>query len=499
MVFQQARLLLEYHFQYTGNDQVVMWTMLGDFAKFQPHEPYFYGQNYNFPLEVWLAVPLSWIGMPPYLSLPIVTAILFLLPYTFLAIWAHRKGNYTSALFSLSLPLLMPLEFTLIGGLSRGFVTGVFLSSFVLLLPESRNRLVPMSFGFLIAGGLILNPNAIVFSIPLIILILLRKNLDLRFIMLALGGAAVPLLAKFGADSFYLNRPELVVHSLWGNDFYWSNFTMAFTTLGRLFEYAMPVFWEFEWMVFFVLLALLVGLRKRQKKYEFAAILSALLMIVFALGIQKVHDGLDTVFLNTTRMWIGLPLLFGLGVQWLKEGQKTNLRHMILILIGAVIMFGLKQQKQSDSLKQITNKTDYGPVSIMSIEDLKLSCDEIKNMALERNVDLVAFVGNWDVSISSLDIMNHACTIIVEKFPRTIINDWERRTWRRMEETNNLNSRVLVIGWDDRWHEKFGAGMSEKIADSPRMYLLETEAQSIYTTFEELNIPYLDAQNTKHE
>ena len=53
------RLLILYYFgfRFTDIDEMIFWLGANDYARGVFHEPFFYGQNYNYMLEACLAVP----------------------------------------------------------------------------------------------------------------------------------------------------------------------------------------------------------------------------------------------------------------------------------------------------------------------------------------------------------------------------------------------------------------------------------------------------------
>ena len=55
--------------------------MVKDYSHGIIHEPFFYGQDYNFPLEAWAAVPGYWAGLPPHIILPVISLLFSLTPF----------------------------------------------------------------------------------------------------------------------------------------------------------------------------------------------------------------------------------------------------------------------------------------------------------------------------------------------------------------------------------------------------------------------------------
>jgi len=58
VIISRILTLTEFSFKYTGSDDVIFWQTAMDYSKGIFHEPFFYGQNYNYALESIIAVPL---------------------------------------------------------------------------------------------------------------------------------------------------------------------------------------------------------------------------------------------------------------------------------------------------------------------------------------------------------------------------------------------------------------------------------------------------------
>jgi hypothetical protein len=68
-LLQYAILFHFFIFKYVDSDQLIQADMALNYAKGNVPEPYFWGQNYNFPVESWLATPLVMGGQERMLPL----------------------------------------------------------------------------------------------------------------------------------------------------------------------------------------------------------------------------------------------------------------------------------------------------------------------------------------------------------------------------------------------------------------------------------------------
>lgn len=145
LLYDRWRLCQEFLFQWTDEDQAIMWYGAYELMHGRVHEPCFYGQAYNSVLEGWLAVPLLWWGLRYAVAVPLVTVTLGLLPFLMLAWAGWRRQQAVVAGVALVVPLVLPTRYAMMTGMPRGFVTGVAVGavSAVLLLPPAV-RAVPM-------------------------------------------------------------------------------------------------------------------------------------------------------------------------------------------------------------------------------------------------------------------------------------------------------------------------------------------------------------------
>src|ERR1700722_4145953 len=78
------RVLYQYCFLITDCDQLLLWDAANDIHHGIFHEPCFYGQLYNPLVEPLLAQSFLFSGMPVRITLPLVSWLLGMFPYTLL-------------------------------------------------------------------------------------------------------------------------------------------------------------------------------------------------------------------------------------------------------------------------------------------------------------------------------------------------------------------------------------------------------------------------------
>ena len=465
----------------------MLWQIARDLSEGSFYEPYFYGQNYNFPLESWIVAPLLKLGIPIWILFPLITSFLFLLPFFLLGYYFLKNKNTFGALICIGMPLLMQIEFNIISGLSRGFATGMFAAGFLaFFINQSKNRDFVL-FGFFSVLALALNPNSVVFVAPLGFYYLLHNWTSLKFYPFLFLGALPPLAGKFLADKFYEDHPEYLLHTLWGNEFSIVALKDGFLEMSRIFQYSMPVIWNFDGLVLLILLASAIILFKQQKPKEAWSTLVAFVILIIALGIPKVHDDVGSIFLNTTRMWLALPLCMALVAGWLSQNRTIVKRQEYLLLIALASFFIYKQVNFRAVLDYETAKRNYGPVAIIPIEKLRDKCLEIKQLAEQHKVTLVALNPNWDYPIPELEMVAYGCSSLVEEFPRAIMGDYERRRWGHGDLYDYSHSKIMIVGWNPDKLKHVNYASTNKISESPRIYIMNLEKTETRAIFDLLN------------
>ena len=168
LCFDRILTLINFGFNYTDLDQIILWNGATDYAKGIFYEPFFYGQPYNYMVEALAAVPMLWFGVPVYQALPITTVIISIFPFIFLAFVFKKYEYHFWAIICLALPLVLPLEFSLLTTISRGFIQAHLFLPFLFLplLDPLRPRNVTILYIFS-AISIIMNPSAGILVGPL--------------------------------------------------------------------------------------------------------------------------------------------------------------------------------------------------------------------------------------------------------------------------------------------------------------------------------------------
>lgn len=160
-------ILKKFGFKYTDSDQSIMWLGTKNYSQGLFHEPRFYGQAYNSMLESLLAVPLFKLGLPLHIALPTITTLLTLFPFFVISILTYLKRSKVTGILILTIPLLLPIEYDFMTSISRGFVTGLAITSIALFsIFWSKSNISFIILGLLTIIGYSTSANSILLSLP---------------------------------------------------------------------------------------------------------------------------------------------------------------------------------------------------------------------------------------------------------------------------------------------------------------------------------------------
>jgi hypothetical protein len=437
--------LIEFGFQFTGSDDLIFWISGVDYAKGIFHEPFFYGQNYNFALEALFSVPLIWVGLPAQYALPITSCFIGVFPFLAFAHVLFRKHKHIPAFIFLIIPITLPVEYDLITSMSRGFVTGLFFSSFLVypILEPKRTRSF-IILGFSISLGFVLNPNSLIISFPVSLFLLLHNYKNWKFYVIPLIIGIPFLFLQELAKQFYELNADYKVHFMWILEYDWELLQAAFGNLNQYFRYLMPVFWTGHWVV--ILLILFTGFYLIKKDWRKG--LSLILSIVFAivlLGLNKISDDMGKIFLSSTRMYLAVPILLGLSFFWVKEEFKYKKEWKLVLVTLALSFFFVKVAILPQVVDKHTSINNLGPVGVKKLSQLELECEELKEITTKHKVDLVVFVPKTDEYLPRVEFYNYGCKVLLEGMTPSVMNIYERRTWVYQEERKSARKTVLLF------------------------------------------------------
>jgi hypothetical protein len=437
-------VLVKFGFEYTDSDQAIMWQGLQDYSNGDFHEPRFYGQAYNSMLEAFFAIPLYKLGVSPHVALPIITSAFTLFPFLGISIFAYIKKRKFIAPVILSIPILMPLNFAMVTSLSRGFIPGVFLSSIGLMAILYNLPKKFILFGFFAVLGFSANPNSVILTIPVALYLFWENKTSLAFYLNSFLGIIIGGAVHIWINSFYQNNPNHTIHS-YKLQFSFADLLKGVSNLDANFNQVTPLFWKnsFILLLLFFILGVLSFYKKRSSTGVF--LISVPLLIVVALGINKVHDGYDSIFFSKSRMFLAFPVVIAFGLTLTK---KINFRYQhFLFVIPAFLLIFKVYTLEEKIIENTAPKSDH-VIGIKKVEELKQNCEKLNNLAKEHNVDLIIIVNSYEH-----DFINYGCRICENDFPKTLRPSFERRTWRLEEDENKTYKTILILDFKKKYKE----------------------------------------------
>ena len=447
VILDRVFLLDSFGFAYVGSDDPILWQGAVDYTRGIFHEPYFYGQNYNVMLEALFATPLVGSGMSPHQALPLSTTVIGLLPYIVFATTLFRRGKAWGAFIFMLMPLLLPVEYGMLTMMPRGFVNGLFFTG-ALIFPILDPRLVRsfVVLGLASSVGFICNPNSLVFSFPVAVYVLLENRSRPSFYCITALSCVPALVFHLCAKGFYLDHRLFNVHSNFGLNYSMELLMGAFGRLDRFLGHLMPIAWSMGWLVLPTLLLIVVKLRRRAP-HRAIALMSALILMIVILGVDKVNDDAGTLFLSSVRMFLGAPLLLALALFWWSEAFPLAGRQgKIVALYLAVCVFLVKVAVQNPIIAAHTSISRSAPVSVMKMNELRSTCEQLAVLVATHDVDLLVFVPDGDLTVPRMGTLAYACPLLEPGLPNTMLNVYERRTWVFVGEQERTRQNILIYG-----------------------------------------------------
>jgi hypothetical protein len=441
--------------QYTDSDQTLLWQVATDLSNGLFHGPCFYGQSYGPNIEPLLAVPFMKLGIPVYAALPLATLILSTTPFFLLAFYFKQKLSAQTALIPLIICLLLPLEYSLLTAIPRGFVGGIFFVSLGLFCWKYfRTNLSLVFAGIFIGLGLYGNLNSALLLPFIIPSIHWNKKFILRAALFFGVGFIVGLLPFYFNFLYYKAHPELLIHVAPSVKLSWASFLETLYRFNNYFDQVSPLFWRFGFISVLILPAAIILLWKKNKRLEAWTIVFVLLAILGSFFLEKTKESSYSLFFSGGRFFLALPFVFIFlslyFYSFLSSENKLNFNRIGLAL--AVVSFGIKTFFFSSLLTSAMDESKSWCVHVVRISDLKKQCAELVEFGDHPSL-LIAITGD-----TPGQPVTYGCQCLQADFPSTYIPHYERRRWLISEYNKTVFPTILLHGKDTaRWdRSKFG-------------------------------------------
>ncbi|MBK9449688.1 MAG: hypothetical protein IPN95_09755 [Bacteroidetes bacterium] len=157
-----------------------------------------------------------------------------------------------------------------------------------------------------------------------------------------------------------VSHPEHIVHRMWEIQFDFGKIFENFSSLDKFFGYFTPLIWPLGWLILVVILLLGIYQLKRDWRKGLSLVFG-IVFIVITLGINKVNDNIDTIFLSSTRMFLGIPLLSGLAFFWNRDLLKVSDKYLKFGMVAMVVTVVFSKSSFSEMVvNQHVNKAVAG-------------------------------------------------------------------------------------------------------------------------------------------
>lgn len=421
--------------RYTDEDQTIFWVAAKEIWHGHFREPCFYGQAYNTLWEAVVAALPVGLGANPAWVVPIVALSAALAPYVLLGALAARRSPWWGLVVAAG-PLLLPVHFWILNCLAsyNGGVLCAAVGIFVLDRLETRlGRCV--GFG-LLALALWVNPNSLLLVLPAAAIAIRRGGWRSGW---GVPGVAIALGIVAASRAFYSSHPAYRLH-VTGHDG---------ASLGLLVDGLQHVdqFWTpnspegpFGALGPVLIVAVAAATLWRRSRIDAMALVSGIVLAVVALASEKVHDGIDGVFLDRARMFLALPALAAFSAAWAaRTGVWGDPRAFGSVALLSIATLGKLSALPTEIARSALRS---GPVFPMRVSELDDRCADIGRLAQDAAAGSVLFQPNEQRTL------NYGCAAELDGRLTTLHPPYERRTWLFLDKVHAATGRMLVIGAD---------------------------------------------------
>lgn len=481
----RLRVLIGFSFIYTDSDQAVLWDALDDMKHGIFHEPCFYGQAYSLLVEPLLALPLAWVGIPANIALPVITVFLATLPFFLLGWGCFRQGYYISACFALTVPLWLPVGYSAMTSIPRGFVgSTAFAAMGVYAAVFSRGKLKHFWFALFSVLAIATNIDGVFLIFPVALVYWLqniKKWSYYKHIVLGVLAAAIVPIFKY---EFYKIHPEHNLHIL---EFFFNSWLLRPANLepGKIFLMLTPYSHHKLATYFGLILSFaFICFLKRNWRFGLSMILTIILIYV-STGNYKAHDGYNTLFFSCSRMFVALPVVLVLFFFWAEVSlrnykwySKFLVYSVTILLCIGIICFSERNNVFKDFISN--DVKGLTKVEVHSVTDVYAQCRSLDSLSAKYHFGLI---------VTFERCVNYICPIIYPSL-RTIEPDYERRVWVMREEDTTHRDHFLFYSCDSAFvKQAIDSGYSVKVIDpSPMSCLIENKGQNTFDILKKIGI-----------
>ncbi|HEX6597437.1 MAG TPA: hypothetical protein VF045_10905, partial [Acidimicrobiales bacterium] len=445
IVADRARILRQFGFLYTDEDQAVLWYTAEDLRRGHVRAPYFYGQTYGSWFEALAAVPLRAWNVALRHALPIAGTFFSLVPGLLLAAVAWRRQARLAAAAILTGYLLMSTEAVAAASLPRGLAPGIALATMGVALAALWAPRAPamIGFGLLATLGASFNESSLLVSVPAAAFFTLQYWRKGQMWLTLTLGVELGLVFHVLASAFYTSHPSYDVHWRWPLVLTSEQLRNSGTHLQDYFTAYSFDFLRTPVVPFALLAVAAVLLIARRGLPGLAATVAALAGGAATLSAAKAVDGSPSVFFPYFRFFFALPALLALLA--VLACRDRPLRPWVsrsaagLLLIASVAGFVHRGDNLDSELRRLTASDSEGRYQAPTLTEWALEdCRQTGHLAVAHEARLVVYLKDR--------VAPYLCAAELYGDVRTLFPQYERRTWELERESTVPRTRMMVAG-----------------------------------------------------
>lgn len=447
LVSIQTRIYFLYNLNWIDSDQFFMWAGLKDYAAGVFHEPRYYAQNYNTFFEALVAVPFYKLGMPAYKALPLATHLLFLFPILSTVVILYKNRHGWQAVLFLAFILSLNPSYFLLNAQPRGFVTGLFFCSFLLVSvykPQHKTWLFVNTVLAVLAY--FVNPNSFLYAAPVLLFLWYKNAANKSYYYITAAALASYFLFDFTFNAFYRAHPDYIKTGLslgFSVRYFLENinqFDLRFAQLSPFTE------GRSTYLILFFVYVLLLLLRQRRKAYALAA-LAFVLVLLFSFFLDKTLDGSDWVYLSYSRMYLAIPLVLA----FMLSGTLVKKTEVPAVFAIAVLIYvAIEWNSTPKKLERHFDEKNWNALSLVKTKDALNGITVYSEKCKEHDCKFFLISHSFWMYAA----LAYGGKAVDDAFPDNMENYWDKRYWVREEFENKVLPEFMFLSSDFAIAEK---------------------------------------------
>jgi hypothetical protein len=436
-ILTRAQIFYHLNMNYIDTDQPVMWLGAMDYSAGHFYEPRYYGQNYNTFMEGLFAVPLIWLKIPVYYAVPAATHFIFVFPFLFTAACLFYSNRKIHAILVLSLVICLPVSYDILNGISRGFITGIFFTSFFILSILNPSKLSFILLNTIMAiVGYFVNPNSVLVSGPVLFYIFLYNYKNAKYYLLNLVCLAAALLLHLFFNKLYIDHPDYIVLGL-PIEISFKYFSDNILHLNERFAHISPLV-ENNCIILMTILALLFISLFRQNRNGFYALLVFAGILLFSFSVGKTLEGSTWPFISYGRMYLGIPVIICLFIPFL---NFDNLKKIAIVSIIPLSFFIYKTAVIKQVVEWQTKPEQFRSLPVFTLKSSLDAISYYKDVCMKNDSKFILVsTGFWLHTV-----VTYGGPAIHKDYPATQETDSDRRYWIKEKSKNLVEERFIFI------------------------------------------------------